>query len=484
MRRLSLKLLLGASALLAGCASLPGRTPTPSTAAFADVAGTRLARVAAAAVPPGQAGLSGFRLLPEGETAFNARIALAQRAEKSLDVQYYLVNKDDIGLQFLRELRDAARRGVRVRLLVDDLYAGGEDDLLAGLAAHPNVEVRIFNPLPARAGPFGRRLPFSLHEFGRVNHRMHNKLFIADNSFAVSGGRNIANEYFMRSASANFIDLDVMSSGPVVHELSAVFDSYWNSEHVFPVADLAGPGLRRRFDELVREAGTRVDERPHDVLGHTPVAQQLDSGRLVQAFARARVFADTPAKVAGLKGDDSTRTVTEQTLALFATAREEVNIASPYFIPGPRGLAMMRAVGATDKNGRITLVTNSLGATDEPLVHAHYSRYRLDMLKAGVRIYEVGPSLSQRSPARQDRDHRPAHGLHRLDEPRRPLLAHEHRGGPGHRQPGAGTDDPQAVSRGRCARRLPPAPVRRRRAHRMARERPGRHDGRAHAGTR
>src|SRR5437764_14423868 len=215
-------------ALLAGCASLPERTPAPPTVALADVADTRLGRVAAAATPAASRDLSGFRLLPEGETAFNARIALARRAERSLDVQYYLIRDDDVGLQFLRELRDAAARGVRVRLLVDDLYTAGEDELFAGLAAHPNVEVRVFNPLPARAGSFGTRLLFSLHEFGRINHRMHNKLFVADNTFAVSGGRNIANEYFMRSAAANFIDLDVLSSGPVVRELSAVFDSHWN----------------------------------------------------------------------------------------------------------------------------------------------------------------------------------------------------------------------------------------------------------------
>ncbi|MFL6665393.1 MAG: phospholipase D family protein [Rhizobacter sp.] len=386
-------------ALLAGCASLPDRTPAPPTVALADVSGTRLARVAAAATPAASRDLSGFRLLPEGETAFNARIALARRAERSLDVQYYLIRDDDIGLQFLRELRDAAARGVRVRLLVDDLYTAGEDDLFAGLAAHPNVEVRVFNPLPARAGSFGTRLLFSLHEFGRINHRMHNKLFVADNTFAVSGGRNIANEYFMRSAAANFIDLDVLSSGPVVRELSAVFDSYWNSEQVYPIGDLVpavdgAAAARARLDERLRQASPRVDERPHDVLGNAPVAEQLDAGTVDQVFASARVFADTPRKVAGLDRPSSGHTVTEQTLGLFAAARQEVSMASPYFIPGSRGLAIMRAVGATQENGRITLVTNSLGSTDEPLAHAAYARWRLDMLKAGVRIYELGPSLS------------------------------------------------------------------------------------------
>ena len=403
MRHLCAGLLISACAALAGCATLPARAPVPAVQAYDDVSNTRLARVAAAATPADKRGLSGFRLLPEGETAFNARISLARRAEKSLDVQYYVIQNDDVGQQFLRELRDAARRGVRVRLLVDDLYTAGEDELLAGLAAYPNVEVRLFNPLPVRSGSFGTRVLFSLHEFGRINRRMHNKLFIADNSIAVSGGRNIASEYFMRNAAANFVDLDVLSSGPVVRELSRVFDSYWNSDPVYPISAVvrqaAPPEVaQRRFDELVRGAASHVPERPHDVLGDTPVAPQLDSGELTQIFANAQVYADTPAKASGqLATGRPAPTVTDQTLALFGQARNEVRIVSPYFIPGQRGMAMMKAVGATDENGRITLVTNSLSATDEPLVHASYKRYRLDMLKAGVRIYELSPQLSRQS---------------------------------------------------------------------------------------
>src|SRR5450755_425478 len=382
-----------------GCASLPSRVRAPPVLALNDIADTALGRVATASLSPRQPLLSGFRLLPEGETSFDSRIALARRAQKSLDVQYYLIQDDDLGRQFLRELRDAARRGVRVRMLVDDLYAAGEDPLFAGLAAYPGVEVRLFNPLPARAGSFRQRLVLSLHEFGRINHRMHNKLFIADNSFAVSGGRNVAEEYFMRSPEANFIDLDVLSAGPVVRELSAVFDAYWNSEQAYPIGSVAQtvppPEARQRFDAIVAAARQRVEERPNDVLGQTPLAEQLDAGRVVLELASARVFADTPDKAAAGDLPMTGPTVTDQTLALFAAATQEVDIASPYFIPGSRGMAMIRAVGATEENGRITLVTNSLGSTDEPLVYAGYARYRLDMLKAGVRIFEIGPSLSR-----------------------------------------------------------------------------------------
>lgn len=401
MRTLLLCLLHAVLALLTGCASLPAPVVRPPSHALTAVADTQLARIAAAAAPADGAGLSGFRLLPEGEAAFSARIALARHAQKSLDVQYYLIQHDAAGRQFLRELRDAARRGVRVRLIVDDLYTAGRDDEWAGLAAHPNVEVRLFNPMPSRVGSLKWRLLFSLHELGRINHRMHNKLLVADNTFAVAGGRNVAEEYFMHSATANFIDLDVLCVGPVVRELSADFDRYWNSEHAFPVEQLVAPSppelARRRFDAAVGDASPGLTERPLDVLGFAPVAEQLDTGALSLVWAPARVLADQPDKVAGTAGPSSGPTVTEQTVALLAASKSQVNIVSPYFIPGERGLALIRAVGATEENGRITVVTNSLGATDEPLVHAGYARYRLDMLRAGVRIYEVSPVLSQRS---------------------------------------------------------------------------------------
>ncbi|MGJ7494388.1 phospholipase D-like domain-containing protein [Variovorax sp. RT4R15] len=235
--------LLIVAALLGGCASLQAPRPVPPTYAVQDVASTRLARIAKQNTLPGAAELSGFRLLPEAPFSFNARIALASRAEKSIDAQYYELRNDGVGRQFLRDLRDASLRGVRVRLLVDDLHMSDADELFSSLAAYPNVEVRLFNPLPARSGSLLSRIVFSLHEFGRINHRMHNKLFIVDNSFSVSGGRNIADEYFMQDGQANFIDMDVLASGPVVLEQSAAFDLYWNSEQVMPVT----PAIARKY---------------------------------------------------------------------------------------------------------------------------------------------------------------------------------------------------------------------------------------------
>ena len=374
--------------------------PRPPSQALADVAETRLGRIAALAAPADKPQLSGFRLLPEAGHAFEARLALMRRAEKSLDVQYYLIQNDDIGQQFLRELRDAAVRGVRVRLIVDDLYAAGEDELLTGLAAYPNVEVRIFNPLPVRAGSFASRLVFSLHEFGRINHRMHNKLFIADNTFAVCGGRNIGNEYFMHSSAANFIDVDVLASGPVVRELSDTFDTYWNSEHVYPVEQVAyaqqeGAAAQRRFDELVHAAAPPIPVRERDVLGRTPLAQQLDSGTLDLYFASAQVLADSPDKLKRSLEESYRGSVTEGTLKRFNSARSSITITSPYMVPKPQNLEMMK--NAIDHGISVVLLTNSLAATDEPLVHWGYARYRLAMLKIGVKIYELSPTLARKS---------------------------------------------------------------------------------------
>jgi putative cardiolipin synthase len=383
---------------------LPAPTPNPPSQAIVDVSATQLARVSSAARERASAAPehSGFRPLPEGEFAFDARIALARHAERSLDVQYYLIQNDPIGRRLLRELRDAAQRGVRVRLLIDDLFAAGEDELLAGLAAHPNAEVRVFNPLPVRSGSFMTRFVFSLHEFDRINRRMHNKLFIADNSFAVSGGRNIAAEYFMRSEQANFIDLDMLSAGPVVREFSNAFDRYWNSEQAWPIERVTylrerdALARRQRFDELVADDSGPLQLRERDVLRRTPLSSQLEQGEVEGLmFASARVVVDPPDKIARELRSLGADTVLENVVNMFGSARREVLIVSPYFIPDDRGVAMMQRAGQ-NKN-RVILMTNSLGATDEPLVYWRYARKREAMLKAGVTIYELSPSLVRKT---------------------------------------------------------------------------------------
>ena len=207
----------------------------------------------------------------------------------------------------LRALRDAAERGVRVRLLLDDLYTGGNDPLLLGLAAHPNVEIRLFNPFMVRFESVGARVAASLFDFGRVNHRMHNKLFIADGAMAVAGGRNIGDEYFMAHQGANYIDLDVFAVGAVLPTLAGLFDQYWNSEHVFPLEAIVPPDepaeeRRRRFEQATLAPGGPTLPGPgNEGLGSACPGSPRSSaaGRLDLIWAKAEAFADSPDKVIG-----------------------------------------------------------------------------------------------------------------------------------------------------------------------------------------
>ena len=211
MLRLTGACLLSLLLLLAGCGSLPAREPVPVTHALSpdEVTTTTLSRIAVASTPAVEQGRSGFRLLPTGEYAFDARAALAEAAQRSIDAQYYHVHDDTAGVAFLHSLRDAARRGVRVRLLVDDYHAGDVFDLLIALHSEPGAEVRLFNPLLRRSGSPMVRLLWSWQDFDRAHRRMHNKLFVVDNTVAIFGGRNVADEYFWRHGQANFLFIEL-----------------------------------------------------------------------------------------------------------------------------------------------------------------------------------------------------------------------------------------------------------------------------------
>ena len=391
LRRLLLAGVVAASS--AGCASLPDSVERPHSVAATDVADTALAHTVRVSTPTLDDGRSGFRLLADGDHAFDARLALARHAQRSLDIQYYLIADDDIGRRFAAELRAAAARGVRVRLLVDDLYAGHAERLLESLAAAPNIEVRLFNPLPARGGSPAGRVLKSLLEFERINRRMHNKLFVADSTLAVTGGRNIADDYFKRGEPSNFIDMDMLVTGAAVHEIAQLFDRFWNSRQAYPLQALsngrsaAAPASAEPTDD------SELPVAPLDRFGRTPVSAQLAAGRLYLQFAQAQLLADGPDKVE--TDSPSTPPALERALQAMLAARSEVLLATPYLVPGPRGLALMRQ--AVDNNVRIVVMTNAFAATDEPLVHWGYARYRAEMLRLGVELYELSPTVSRLS---------------------------------------------------------------------------------------
>lgn len=384
--------------MLAACGSLPQRSETPQSAALAPSPASPLVRLVQVSTPPGDEALSGFRLLPTGLYSLDARIDLAKRAVRSLDVQYYHIHNDKTGHLLLRTLRDAAKRGVRVRLLVDDLYTVGGDEMFVGFDAFANVEVRLFNPFCCGRGGIASKFVASLADFRRLNHRMHNKLFIADGAVVVAGGRNIADEYFMRSMTDNFVDMDALVVGAVVPQLVNIFDTYWNSRHVFPIGDVLPPAasreaLQARFNEIVDEGDQMMALTlpPIDILGYGPVSDDFADGQLGLHWGRATAFADSPEKVAATSDEMARRmSVTMSVMDLVAAARSDVVLSSPYFVPGTMGVAAFGEL--TKRKVKVTVLTNSLASNDEPLVHTGYARYRHDLLRAGVDLYELSPS--------------------------------------------------------------------------------------------
>src|SRR5271156_5245383 len=222
---------------LSGCAGLPRHVQKYPSEALSDPQTTSLGRLIAS--EEGNKNLSGIRLLTSGEEALADLIALADHAERTLDIQYYLIHQDESAALLLRHLRLAADRGVRVRVLVDDLNTVGEDRRFLHLSEHANVEVRVFNPFPGGRFATWTRFVASATDIRRINHRMHNKLFVADNALAITGGRNIGDQYFTRDQYNNFIDLDVVAAGPIVPQLSASFDQFWNSKYAIPIATVA-----------------------------------------------------------------------------------------------------------------------------------------------------------------------------------------------------------------------------------------------------
>lgn len=399
-------LLLLVTSLFAACASLPSTVPRESSFALprADV-GPLAERVRAALPDPYS---SGFQLLPTPEFALDARIAISRHARQSLDLQYYEIHDDATGRYLLRQVVDAARGGVRVRLLLDDLHTSGEDRFLLAIAAHPNIQVRLFNPFPYGRSSLYTRYAASLMDFGRLNHRMHNKLFIADGIAAVVGGRNIGDEYFLRDKGANFIDLDAFAAGQIVTRLGALFDEYWNSPYSYPLLSILGSDrdpapLIDWFDDVTSPSALPLPTpAPNtDLLGHVPVSVELEQGPLRLALAHADAFADSPQKVRRSRVEPWLESSEELDSVLYNVRRQvrqalqEVSETTPYLVPGAEGMQSMRIL--RERGVRFSIVTNSLAATDEVAVFTAYRHYRRPMLELGVELYEISPSRVQHS---------------------------------------------------------------------------------------
>jgi putative cardiolipin synthase len=382
-------------AMVAGCASLPKGFEQKSSRAVDGKLDTRLSRIYRPQVKA-RNGLSGLLLLPGGRKALAARATLAEMAVNSIDAQYYLLHNDLTGRIFIHELLQAADRGVRVRLLVDDIALWGRTKGAAALSSHPNVAVRIFNPFSRG----GSRWAQMIYRFGSVTRRMHNKVFIADSQAAILGGRNIGNEYFEANPDIEFGDLDVLAIGPVVRSVSESFDAYWNSELAYPAEALRGKAGAHGRLEKIREDLDRYlkDQRESDyvkALSSEGFSQQIREGSLSFYWGNARVVYDPPEKILDPPTDASDILVADGLASLFDKAREEVIIYSPYFIPGKKGAEYL--ISLCNRGVRVRVLTNSLASTDVAVVHAGYSRYRKMLLRGGVEIWELDKVVSRKS---------------------------------------------------------------------------------------
>ncbi len=369
--------------LLAACGTLPPLEPRSQSHAYTDTAATRLGRVITplAAVHPGQ---SGIHPLLDARDAFAARVHLAQRAERSLDVQYYIWHKDMTGTLLFDALRAAAERGVRVRLLLDDNNTGGLDATLAALDAHPGIEVRLFNPMAARNW---RWLNYVI-DFRRANRRMHNKSFTADNQATIIGGRNVGDEYFGATSGVLFSDVDVMAVGTVVQAVSDDFDLYWRSASAYPAPLLLAPAAPDALAMLAAEAAQLRQQEATSAymqaLHASSFVQELADARLPLEWAVTRMVSDDPAKVLGRA--EPSALVTHKLRALIGDPVSRLSLVSPYFVPS-ESVEIFSELA--DRGVRVDILTNALEATDVAAVHAGYAKHREPLLEAGVRLYEL-----------------------------------------------------------------------------------------------
>ncbi|WP_233272705.1 phospholipase D family protein [Paraburkholderia acidisoli] len=391
-------------ALAAGCATRPPASDLQRqhTEAVAPSTATPLGAALAApeAAHPGQ---TGFRLLATGTDALQMRIALARAATKTLDMQYYIANEDTTGKLLLGAALYAADRGVRVRMLVDDLNFHDIDQLMASLNSHPNIEIRVFNPYGSSQESVFRRTTNVFTNIDAFTRRMHNKAMIVDNQLAIVGGRNLGDEYFSASPTLQFSDLDVLAAGPVTTQISQSFDAYWNSDFAYPLRTLNHQKFDAHDLDVARDdlrAHWHKDADPYNAkpLNATPLAQQIARGELGLTWATCQFVADKPEKIAGLPDGDMGDAM-RATLARMNAAQKSVLIFSPYFVPHDTGVEAIRKLQA--RGVQVSILTNSLAATDAVAVQAGYSPYRVPMLQAGAQLYEFKPTLPSPNDSRR-----------------------------------------------------------------------------------
>ncbi len=375
--------------MLYGCASIPRDATRNISSAYAHPEETPLGRTFSvdAAKHPGQ---SGFYLINQGVDGLLARLELARKAQRTLDLQYYLFRGDDSGLLLAHALLEAADRGVRVRILVDDGDTEAEDDRWKILAVHPNISIRIFDPFSYRGHSEALRALEFAFDKSRLDYRMHNKLFVSDNAIALIGGRNIGDAYFQISTQSQFGDDDLFTVGPMVRRLSGTFDDFWNSPLAVPVEELIlkKPGgnalarLRRKPD---------AQDAPPEVQGAEESVRKLVSGKIPLIWAPARLIYDSPEKRLVEQGKQPGHLIRREVYRDLHSVRHELLMVSPFFVPGKDGMAMLRSL--RKRNVEVCILTNSLNSTHVLSAQSGYMHYRIPLLESGVHLFEIKRDL-------------------------------------------------------------------------------------------
>ena len=395
------------SFLMTGCAFLPSEVDRPVSTALANPLQTRLGQLMQTrAAKAGTRNDSGFALVGNAELAFTSRMALIKAAQKTLDIQYYAIFADHTTARMFDALREAAERGVRVRILLDDFNTSGKNAQVLTLAFEKNIEMRLFNPLPGGRESMTLRILSNLKDVSRMQRRMHNKIFVADNVVAITGGRNLGENYFGQSKGTNFVDIDILASGRIVRDLSRSFDQYWNNLLAYPVQSLmtaqeikmlapkmaaADENTPSRRPPLAAEGPNAAPAQTFDAVADaaSPLPNSTDLNLLTWTWAPSALLVDQPSKIAADADDvaESQETAVDGLLQLMSQAKTDLLIVSPYFVPGK---VMMGQFAKLRQRGvRVRVLTNSLASNDAPAAHAGYARYREALLAMGVELYEM-----------------------------------------------------------------------------------------------
>lgn len=380
--------------LLIGCASPVQQKRIASYhLTTAEISDTLLAKASSQAVATSaQSGQSGVHLLSNPQNAFASRIVLAKAAERSIDIQYYIWEKDVTGTLMLQAMFEAAERGVRVRILLDDNGIRGLDEGLATLNQHPNVQIRLFNPFNQR------RLKWLgyITDFSRVNRRMHNKSFTADNSVTIIGGRNIGDDYFGATSGILKQDLDLVAIGDVVQAVSEDFDRYWQSESAFPIETIVKMDEAATFqvEALYSKQVTQDKKQKYlQAIRESTFIEDLLAMQYRFQWSEVSMVSDDPAK--GIGRHDESGLLINRLKQILGNPQQRLILISPYFVPTDSGVKALTELAQLGVN--ISVLTNSMEATDVLPVHAGYAKHRKDLLKAGITLYEMRASSDEKA---------------------------------------------------------------------------------------